>query len=99
MGRKRKTQDEAEQGALMEVGPENAPAIKKLARAHKEAQAERCSWLAEEKDRKEKLLAVVREANLTPDGDGVIKFRVDGMTISVTPRDELVRVKEDGEEE
>ena len=41
---------------------------------------------------------MVKDAGLKRLDDGTIRFKVDGMLITVTPRDELIRVKEDDDE-
>ena len=41
----------------------------------------------------------MREAKLQPNEDGVISFLIDGVKITVTPRDELLRVKEEAEDD
>lgn len=94
MATRRKTSG-GEQLDLIDVGPENAKAIKRSVRAYKKSQTERIAWLEDEKKHKAKVLELVREAKLQPDENGVIKFRLDGITIKITPRDELVQVKMD----
>lgn len=87
-----------EQGYLLDVGPENAKTIKRHARAYKRAQKARLKALAEEIKHKVKIVEAVKAANLSM-VDGAYKLRVDGMLITVTPRDESVKVKEDGGDE
>lgn len=99
MGRRKKAETEGGQLDLIDVSPANGKEIIKQARIYKKAQAERIEALAEEVESKQKLLALVKEANLKPLEDGVIRFRLDGFTITVKPRDELVKVKDDSEEE
>jgi len=82
-----------EQWPLIETTPKNAKAIVKIATAYKEAQKERCHWGGKEVEEKDKLLAAVREAKITPDADGTCRFKVNGCAIKVTPRDELVQVR------
>ena len=91
MGHKRKS--DGEQPELIEVGPKNAPEILRAAKAYKKAQTERTTALAEEIKQKQKLLAVVKAAKLQPTEEGDYHFTCNGATITVTPRDELVRVK------
>ena len=100
MARKR-VADDGDQQELIEVTPANHKKILSLARAYKKAQRARTEALAEEIKWKEKLLAEVKEAEIAPNPDGSFKFKCDGATISVTPRDELIRVKfdEDAEED
>ncbi len=92
---KRKTAKGGDQLDLIDVAPKNAKEIKKVALAYKDALANRLEWLADEKAQKEKILELVEAAGLQPLENGVIRFPVDGMTITVTPRDKLVKVKED----
>lgn len=99
MGRRKKDQTEGEQLDLIDVSPANSKEIIKQARIYKKAQAERCEALAEEVESKQKLLSLIKEAGLKPLEDGVIRFRLDGFTITVKPRDELVKVKDDSEDE
>lgn len=88
-----------EQLELIEVAPKNAKVIKRAAKAYKEAQTERISWLAEEKKHKEKILTLIENENLMPLEGGVIRIAVNGAVITVTPRDNLVKVKfEDGDD-
>lgn len=96
-GRAKAKPDTGEQAELIDVTPKNHKEIIKLARAYKKAQGERTSALAEEIKWKEKLLAEVKEAKIVAEPDGGYKFKCDGATISVMPRDELVRVKFDDE--
>lgn len=94
---KKQNQDESvesgEQLDLIDVQPENQKKIKTVAKRYRAAQKARISALEKEIEEKELLLGLIREANLKMI-DGKIKFSIDGMTITVTPRDELVKVKE-----
>ena len=99
MVRRKKDQTEGEQLDLIDVSPPNSKEIIKYARIYKKAQAERQEALAREVESKQKLLSLIKEAGLKPLENGVIRFRLDGYTITVKPRDELVRVKDDSEEE
>lgn len=87
-----------EQMDLIDVGPENLKQIKPIAKEYRAAVKARMAAGETEKDLKEQLLAMVKDANLTRLDDGTIRFKVDGMLITVTPRDELIRVKEDDDE-
>lgn len=80
---------------LIDIAPENAKEIIAHARIYKAVQAKRILALEEEKKEKQKLLELIKEANLQRLEDGKIKFKLDGYTITVTPRDELVQIKED----
>ena len=84
---------------LIDVEPENMKEILGRARLYKEAQTERIAWLVQEKEHKQAILTLVKEAELKPLENGVIRFHCDGVIISITPRDELVQVKEDSAEE
>jgi len=88
-----------EQMELIEVGPENLRDIKPIARRYKAAMEARMEALAEESEAKQQILAMVKEAKLSRLQDGTIRFRCDGMVITVTPRDELVKVKEENAEQ
>ena len=88
-----------EQLELIDITPEYAKPIKAAARAYKKAMLERVAVLAEEVKCKGKIIAAVRDAKIKPNAEGVIEFRLDGVTIKITPRDELVSVKLDDSEE
>ena len=88
-----------EQMDLIDVAPKNAKPIIAAARIYKKHQAARIAALTKEKEQKQKILALVKEANLTPLEGGKIRFTYDNVTISVTPRDELVQVKDVIDEE
>jgi hypothetical protein len=90
---KKNAGDEGEQMELIELTPKNHKEIIKIARAYKRCQAARTEALAEEVKYKERLLAEVKEAEIAANPDGGYKFKCDGAIITVTPRDELVRVK------
>jgi len=107
MGRKKSMQEEVEktevpvgeQMPLIDVAPENAKEILSCARRYKSAQRSRLAAEKEEVAEKQKLLQLIRQAGVKPvDLSGKISFRCDHLIITVTPRDELVRVKEEDEE-
>jgi len=77
---------------LIDVGPLEMEEIATLATAYKKAQTQRIKSLREEIDCKNKIKELVEKAGLKRLPDGTIKFRCDGMLITLTPRDELVRV-------
>jgi len=81
------------------VTPENSKEIIKQAKAYKAAQSRRIEALENEVAAKVKLLSLIKEAKVQRLDDGKIRFKLDGYTITVTPRDELVKVKEDSESE
>ena len=86
---------EGEQLDLIDVTPEYAKPIKAAARKYKKCLAARQAALAEEIEQKKKIIELVRQANIKPDGEGVTRFRLDDMSIKITPRDELVSVRLD----
>ena len=97
-GKKSTMQKEVEKGEqmdLIEVGPENSKEIIRQARIYKALVKKRVNTLADEVAAKTKLLELIKEAKLTRTPGGNIKFHCDGYTITVTPRDELIKVKED----
>lgn len=99
MSKRTAEQTEGEQLDLIDVEPENKEAILRVAHRYKNAKKERMAALAIEKAEKEKLLAVVKEAKILPDPDGSYRFTLDGLTITVTPRDELLKVKFAGDDD
>lgn len=94
--------EETEQGKqmdLIDVAPENAKVIIAAARIYKRFMLARQKAGAKEVQQKTEVLRLVREAKLQPLPGGKIKFKYDGFIISVTPRDELVRIIEETNEE
>ena len=92
MAQRRKTTEEV-QLDLIDVGPENARAMKPVVRKYEEAKAERIAWLGTEVEQKKKLLALVKEAGMKPNADGVTQFSLNGTIITITHRDEHISVK------
>jgi hypothetical protein len=90
--------EKGEQMDLIDVGPKNSKEIIKHAKLYRSALAKRVDALAEEVAEKHKLLELIDAEHLQRLDDGKIKFKLDGFTITVTPRDELVKIKEDGDE-
>jgi hypothetical protein len=93
-----KNKTDGEQIDLIDVKPENAKEIIKAAKAYKKAQAARIEALVTEVAEKENLLECIRKAKLQPSSDGSLKFSLEDVKISVTPRDELIKVKFKSEE-
>jgi hypothetical protein len=93
--KKAKKANKGEQLELLDVAPENAKDIIACARRYKNFLAKRLKVLSAEKNEKQNLLALIEKANLSRLNDGKIRFHCDGYVITVTPRDELVQVKED----
>lgn len=94
---KKETKEVGEQIDLIDVAPENAKEIIAAGRIYKKAQVARSRALKNEVEQKGKVIQLVRESKIPPQEGGVIKFTYEGVTISVTPRDELVRVQEEAE--
>lgn len=84
-----------EQLDLIDVTPENLKGIKPVARKYRAAFKRRVQALDEQTKLKAQLLDMIKGANLGQLADGTIKFRCDGMLITVSPRDDVIRVKED----
>jgi hypothetical protein len=82
---------------LIDTTPENAKEIIKHARVYKAAQTKRIQALEEEKAEKQKLLELINKAHMQRLENGKIKFKLEGYIITVTPRDELVQIKEDSD--
>lgn len=102
MGRKKKNEagsTSGEQLELIDVTPENLKAIKPIARRYKAAMQRRVAVQQEEVKAKGEILALIKEAQLPRLADGTIKFKCGDLLITVTPRDELVKVKIKGEED
>ena len=97
MGRKAENHEAGEQLELIDVTPENMKTIAPLAKQYEKVKQARMRASKREVETKQELLEAVREANMSPLPDGSIRFRANGMTITITPRDELVQVKEDSE--
>lgn len=92
-----KAQSGDEQMDLIDVGPENLQKIVPHARRYRQAVRERMRWGRAETDEKEHIRRLVRDAELSRLPDGSIRFRCDGLLISLTPRDELIKVKDEKE--
>jgi len=86
--------EDGEQLPLIDVAPENAKDILRVARSYKRAQAVRNGALAEEVKLKQKLLALVHESGVSADHEGGYRLSLNGVVVTVKPRDELVRVKD-----
>ena len=97
-GRPKKEAVAGEQLDLIDVHPENAKEIIDCAKAYKRYVTDRLAVEKREVEQKQKLLALVRDANLQRLKDGTIRFKLDGFLITITPRDELIKVKEETEE-
>ena len=91
--------EKGEQMDLINVGPKNSKEIIKHAKLYRSALSRRIEAMAEEVAQKHKLLELIEAEHLQRLDDGKIKFKLDSYTITVTPRDELVKIKEDGDAE
>ena len=87
-----------EQQDLIDIHPENVKEIVAAAREYKKLVAARMAVGSKEIALKQKILNLLREAKLQPLEGGKIKFKYEDVTVSVTPRDELVQVKVKDEE-
>lgn len=96
---KKETKEKGKQLDLIDVAPENAKPIIALARRYKKVSAARQANLAEEVQLKKQIINLVKVAKLQPLKGGVIKFKYNGVTVSITPRDELVKVQDEKAEE
>jgi len=85
--------EKGEQLALIEVDSKHVKQFKRIATKYKAAQKARSAALAEEIKYKDELIDLAKASDIQPDADGRMKFRADGCIISITPRDELVKVK------
>ena len=91
---KRKKPEVGQQLALIEVGPENLAEIAPVVRRYRQFAKERLTALAGEVKAKQELLDLVKAARLQPLPDGKITFTCEGATITVTPQDFLIQVKD-----
>lgn len=79
---------------LIDVNPENSKEILAAAEEYREWQNKRVAALAKEKEFKQKILDLVKTANMQPLPDGSISFALDGIRVTIKPRNELVQVKD-----
>lgn len=86
-----------EQMPLIDVTPENIKTILPAAKEYQKAKTSRMKATDKEVAAKNKLLGLVKNAKIKPLDDGTIRFRCENFTISITPRDELIKVKETDE--
>jgi len=86
-----------EQLMLMDTDLPEAKPITAAARRYKKHQKARMEALALEIKAKGEIKNLVRAAKIKPNAEGVIELRLHGITIKITPRDELVKVKTDDE--
>jgi len=82
---------------LIDVAPENCKELIAAAKLYKEYQQDRMSAAAQEADQKALIIELMHKSELQPLAGGKLKFEHDGFKITVTPRDELVQVKQTDE--
>lgn len=87
-----------EQLDLIDVTPEHGKAILAIAKDYKKAVSARMRAGEKEVDLKGKLLELIKKENLARLENGSIRFRLDGIIITVKPRDELITVKDESEQ-
>ena len=95
MVKAKKEKEKGEQLDLIDVAPKNAKPIIAEARLYKRYQRARMLNGEKERASKEIIKDLVHKAELQPLEDGSVRFSYDGMTVTVTPRDELVQVTEE----
>lgn len=89
------TNGSGEQLDLIDVTPENVKEIKELLHPYKKVQAKRIAALNKELELKDKILSLIKAANLEKLPNGSIKFRCEGMIITLKPTDEKLTIKEE----
>lgn len=95
MSKKKEETEVGEQMELMDVSPEKAKPIVATGRVLKKLQVARASAQDKENRQKAIFLNLVEEANIQRLPDGKIKFHYDGLTVTVTPKQESVSIKEE----
>lgn len=98
MAKKENKGASGEQQDLIDVAPENAKPIIAKAKKYKEAVITRVTALDKEVKLKKELLDLVHDAGLKRLANGNISFTYDGFKITVTPRDDLIKVEDKTEE-
>jgi len=91
---KLETKEEGEQLDLIDVHPENAKEILAAARLYQKHQSDRIKAGVKEAEQKQLILELVKKENLQTLVGGKVRFELDGVLISITPRDELVQITE-----
>ena len=98
MAKAKNTDKEAgDQLDLIDVAPKNAKPIIAAARLYRKHLSARLAVQKKENDQKQVVLELVRNAKLQTLDGGKIKFIHDGVTISVEPRDALIKIEEKDE--
>jgi hypothetical protein len=83
---------------LIQTLPDNVQEIVDVALEYRDCVTTRTGILKKEVELKAKISEMVHNAGFQPLKGGVIRFRHNGVLISVTPRDELIKVKKVEEE-
>jgi len=83
------------QWPLIDVSLPGSKEFCDTAHRYKKAQKVRLKALAEEIGEKKNLLLAAKAYGIKPDTEGVTRFKINGVKIKITPRDELVSIKFD----
>jgi len=83
---------------LIETLPENIQEIVDVAIEYRESVVERQAMLRKEVELKTKVKDMAIKAGLKRLPDGVIRFKYDGVLVSITPQDDKIKVKDVKEE-
>jgi len=94
MSKKKAKKEKGEQLDLIDVSPENAKPIIKVAREYIKYRDSRMAIQKKEVEHKQDIIELVKAANLAPINGGVIKFEYDGLLISLAPKEMELKVKE-----
>jgi hypothetical protein len=89
---------DTETGEMFDITPENQKEILAFAKQLKKVSAKKKSLADDEKVARHELIEAVRSAGLQPMDNGVIILKINGMTITVTPKEENVKIQENGDE-
>lgn len=94
-----KESEKQEQMDLIDVNPPNVEKIRKAAKEYKSIVSRRQELTAQEVEAKATIIKTVKEGGVLADSEGVITCLLDDMKIVIKPRNELVRVKLNDDEE
>ncbi|MFM9966743.1 MAG: hypothetical protein ACKV2Q_36685 [Planctomycetaceae bacterium] len=90
--------EKAEQLQLIDVEPENAKVLRRIAKKYLAAEAERKEWLAECNKQKSLLVTAIHDAGIHADGDGSFKIDLGAFTLRVVPNDISIKIKQKGDD-
>jgi hypothetical protein len=90
---KKEKPEPGEQMELIDVGPKSKKAILAVAKKYKSTMRHRMETLDEEIALKQQLHDLIAKEKLNRLEDGSIKLEIQGVKITVKPRDELITVK------